>query len=402
MGSETNNAPGGAPADPAPGHLDCAALIVSAGRGERVGGEIPKQYQELGGYPIIQRAMRVFLDHGRIGAVRAVIHDDDLALYEAATEGLQALSPVSGGETRQDSVRLGLESLADLAPRYVLIHDAARPLLPPSMIDGVIDALANWSGAIPALALSDTLKRGEQGRVTGTIERAGLWRAQTPQGFHFADILRAHGDFAHLRLTDDAAVAEAAGLAVALIEGDDDNLKVTTPEDMARARRLIGAAAGEVRVGTGFDVHRFCAGNQVILGGVPIPHDRSLAGHSDADVALHALTDALLGALGRGDIGVHFPPGDEQWRDAPSEKFLRFAGDLVAEAGGNIVNLDLTLICERPRIAPYRDDMRRTIARILGLEVSRVSVKGTTTEGLGFTGRGEGIAAQAVASIRLG
>ena len=397
MNPETNNIPG----DPHGGGADCVALIVAAGRGERAGGESPKQYQELDGSAMIRRSTRVFLDHARVGAVRAVIHGEDRELYEAACQGLAVLDPVIGGATRQDSVRLGLESLAGLAPGQVLIHDAARPLLAPAIIDRVIDALANFAGAIPALEVSDTLKRGEHGRVTATVERAGLWRAQTPQGFRFAEILRAHADFAGERLTDDAAVAEAAGLAVAMIAGDEDNLKVTTPEDMARAKRLIGAAGGEPRVGTGFDVHRFTEGDQVILCAVPIPHDRGLAGHSDADVALHALTDAILGAIGDGDIGLHFPPGEEQWLDAPSETFLRFAGERVAGAGGQIVNLDLTLICESPRIAPYRDQMRDAIGRILGLDRGRISVKGTTTEGLGFTGRGEGIAAQAVASIRL-
>ncbi len=382
---------------------DCAALIVSAGRGARFGTELPKQYQELGGATVIRRAIQPFLDHPRMGAVRTVIHGDDLEIYRTATEGLELLEPVPGGPTRQDSVRLGLESLAGLGPRRVLIHDAARPLVSPQIIDGVIKALDNWPGAIPALALSDSLKRGMDGRISEAVEREGLWRAQTPQGFHFPEILRAHQDFAYLRLTDDAALAEAAGLPVALIDGDEDNLKVTTPDDLDRAARLAGLAggAGEMRVGSGFDVHRFGPGDHVILGGISIPHDQSLMGHSDADVALHALTDALLGALGQGNIGSHFPPDDEEWRGASSEIFLRHAGGLVQNAGARIVNLDLTLICEQPKIAPHRTAMRQTIGRMLELDVARISVKGTTTERLGFTGRGEGIAAQAVVSIQM-
>jgi 2-C-methyl-D-erythritol 4-phosphate cytidylyltransferase/2-C-methyl-D-erythritol 2,4-cyclodiphosphate synthase len=290
--------------------------------------------------------------------------------------------------------------LAALAPRTVLIHDGARPFVGDAVIGRVLDALGSADGAIAALPITDTLKRGADGRVTGTVARAGLWRAQTPQGFRFAEILAAHRNAVGQELTDDAAVAERAGLAVALVEGAPENIKVTTQEDLVRAERWI-ADATETRVGQGFDVHRFGPGNQVMLCGIAIPHDAGLLGHSDADVGLHALTDAILGALGAGDIGQHFPPSDARWKDAESRVFLRHAGSLVAAAGGRIRHLDVTVICERPKIGPYRAAMAACIAEALGIDAGRVSVKATTTEGLGFTGRGEGIAAQAIATLSL-
>ena len=266
------------------------------------------------------------------------------------------------------------------------------------MISRVLDALQTAPGAIPALPVGDTLKREHDGLVTGTVERQGLWRAQTPQGFRYADIARAHGEFAGAALTDDAAVAEAAGIEVQIVPGSEDNLKITSEDDLARARRLIG---GETRTGFGFDAHRFGPGDHVMLCGVSIPHSAGLAGHSDADAGLHALTDALLGAIGAGDIGECFPPTGAEWKDAQSDIFLRHAADLIAERGGDIANVDVTLICEAPRIGPHRDAMRRRIADVLGLDAGSVSVKATTTDGLGFSGRGEGIAAQAVATVRL-
>ena len=311
--------------------------------------------------------------------------------------------PAAGGPSRQDSARLGLESLAALAPGAVLIHDGARPFVGAAVIDRVLDALGASAGAIAALPVTDTLKRGADGLITGTVERAGLWRAQTPQGFRFAEILAAHQKSAGRELTDDAAVAERAGLPVALVEGAPENIKITTQDDLARAECwLAGEQAGaETRVGQGFDVHRFGPGDQVMLCGIAVPHDAGLMGHSDADVGLHALTDAILGALGAGDIGQHFPPSEARWRDAESGVFLRHAGDLVTGAGGRIRHLDVTLICERPRIGPHRAAMVTRIAELLGIDAGRVSVKATTTEGLGFTGRGEGIAAQANATISL-
>jgi len=385
----------------------CIALLVAAGRGSRLGPGTPKQYRRLAGEPILRRAAAVFLAHPGIDGVRVVIHADDGEAYREAVGDLPLLAPVPGGATRQDSVRLGLESLEAEAPDRVLIHDAARPFVAAAVLDQVIGALDEWDGAIPALPVVDTLKReatptkgGRPPASAGTVERAGLWRAQTPQGFRYGPILAAHRAMVGRALTDDAAVAEAAGLQVAMVAGDEDNLKVTTEDDLRRGERLL-ADAFEIRTGMGFDVHRFCDGDHAMLCGIPVPHTHGLLGHSDADVGLHALTDALLGAIGAGDIGSHFPPSDPRWRGAPSEVFLRHAASLVTEAGGRIVNADVTLICERPKIGPHRDAMRARIAELLGCAPSRVSVKATTTEELGFTGRREGIAAQAVAAVRM-
>ena len=382
----------------------CVALVVAAGRGERFGGEVPKQYVGLGGEPLLRRTLSAFLDHPAVDSVRPVIHPGDRALFDGAAAGLELLEPVAGGDTRQESVRLGLESLAAMAPYAVLIHDAARPFVDEGLISRALSALDDVPAAVPAVPVSDTLKRTVEGAtplrlVADTVDRAGLWRAQTPQAFRFTDILAAHRRFADLDLTDDAAVAERAGLAVALVQGGEENFKVTTADDLGRARRLLGG--GEVRTGIGYDVHRFGPGDHVMLCGVAVPFSAGLVGHSDADVGLHALTDALLGALGAGDIGSHFPPTDPQWRDAPSATFLRHAGDLVQARQGAILNLDVTVICEKPRITPHRAAMIERIADILELTADRVSVKGTTTEGLGFTGRGEGIAAQGVATLRF-
>ncbi len=382
---------------------DCAALILAGGSGSRFGGAQPKQYLDLAGRCILRRAAECFAAHPRIDSVRVVIRPGDRAIYDANFDGLDILAPVDGGATRQDSARLGLESLAELAPDQVLIHDGARPFVDSAIIDGALDGLESASAAIPALPVSDTLKRSDAaGRlVAGTVERSGLWRAQTPQGFRYAEILDAHRAAAGAELTDDSAVAEHSGLSVALVAGDEDNIKITTPEDLARAERLLAGRTGMIRTGTGFDVHRFGPGDHVTLCGIAIPHQFGLEGHSDADAALHALTDAILGAIAEGDIGSHFPPSDPQWLDAPSDIFLRHAAEIVAGRGGEIIHLDLTLICEQPRIGPHRDAMRRRVAEILGLGADAVSVKATTTEGLGFTGRGEGIAAQAVATVRL-
>ena len=288
-----------------------------------------------------------------------------------------------------------------MMPARVLIHDGARPFPDVALIDRVLDALDDAPAAIPALPLGDTLKRVADGQVRDTIDRAQLWRAQTPQGFHFKAILEAHRAAAGHVLTDDAAVAEAAGMAPLVVLGSEDNLKVTTAQDLAAAERLLAARTGDIRVGQGFDVHPFGPGDHLMVCGIAIPHDRSLVGHSDADVGLHALTDALLGAIGAGDIGMHFPPTDPRWRGAASDRFLAHAAALVREKGGDIAAVDVTVICERPKIAPHRARMIERVAAILGVSPARVSVKATTTEGLGFTGRGEGIAAQAVATVRL-
>ncbi len=387
--------------------MTTVALIVAAGTGERAGGGLPKQYRSLGGVAVLRRAVLAFHRHPRIDAVRVMIADGHRAFYDAAVAGLSLGPPVIGGPERQASVRNGLESLVVETPERVLIHDAARPLIPGAVIDRVLDALDRHPAALPALAVADTLKRGADGMTAGTVDRGGLWRAQTPQGMRFDLILDAHRQAAEAAttVTDDAALMEWAGHAVALVPGSEDAMKITHPEDFAMAERLL-AGAMETRVGTGFDVHRLggkAAGgiDGVALGGLVIPHDRALIGHSDADVALHALTDALLGALGDGDIGSHFPPSDPQWKGAASDRFLADACRRVRDAGGAIRHLDLTVICERPKVGPHRDAMRARIAEICGVPVSRVSVKATTTERLGFAGRGEGIAAQAAATIAL-
>jgi len=380
----------------------CIALVTAAGRGRRFGDGLPKQYRTLAGKPVLWRAISALLASPRIDAVRVVIHPDDAELYADCVGGLALMAPVFGGETRQESVLNGLESLADDPPALVLVHDGARPFVSASLVARVADALDGADGAIPALPVVDTLKRGRGDGldVAGTVERAALWRAQTPQGFHFAPLLAAHRASRGHSLTDDAAVAEAAGMRVRIVQGEEENLKITTEDDMRRSASHL-LAETETRVATGFDVHRLAEGCKLILCGVPIEHDRGLLGHSDADVGLHALTDALLGTIAAGDIGQHFPPSEARWRGADSTVFVRHAAEMVAAAGGRIVNVDVTLVCERPKIARYRDAMRERLAAMLSIGVDRVSVKATTTEQLGFTGRGEGIAATAVASVRL-
>jgi 2-C-methyl-D-erythritol 4-phosphate cytidylyltransferase/2-C-methyl-D-erythritol 2,4-cyclodiphosphate synthase len=379
----------------------CTALIVAGGRGSRFGGPLPKQYASLDGQPVLRRTLEVFLAAPGVDRILVVIAPGDDELYRTAVEGLDLPAPVRGGVSRQQSVLNGLEALAARPPEVVAIHDAARPFVRASDIAGCLEALRpGIDGAILGVPLADTLKEvDEAGALTGTVPRGGLWRAQTPQIFRFAKLLAAHRAAAALAaheasaLTDDAAVAERAGLRVVMVEGHQDNRKITTASDMTQAL--------ETRTAFGFDVHGFAPGNQVILGGVAIPHGQGLGGHSDADVALHALTDAILGTVGAGDIGKHFPPSDPKWRGASSDRFLRHAVGLIAAAGGRIVHLDLTVVCEAPRIGPHREAMVDSIARIAGIGRNRVSVKATTTEGLGFTGRREGIAAQAVATVEL-
>ncbi|MBM3506270.1 MAG: bifunctional 2-C-methyl-D-erythritol 4-phosphate cytidylyltransferase/2-C-methyl-D-erythritol 2,4-cyclodiphosphate synthase [Alphaproteobacteria bacterium] len=380
------------------------ALVVAAGRGSRLGGDVPKQYLSLAGTSVLRHSVATFAHHPAVDATRVVIHPDDRPQYDAATAGLVLLAPTHGGASRQESVLRGLESLADERPDAVLIHDGARPLVSGNTITNVIAALAAGPGAIAAVPVRDTLKKGEGNRIADTIDRRGLWRAQTPQGFRYHDILRAHREAIGREFTDDAQVAEHAGLAVTLVEDSEDNLKITTAHDLARAESLVGAtwqALGDVRVGSGFDVHRFGPGDAVMLCGVRIPHSAALEGHSDADVGLHALCDALLATIGAGDIGQHFPPSDARWRAADSSAFVKHAAGLVRERGGVVAHVDLTLMCEAPRVSPHRTAMVARIAEILALAADRVSVKATTTERLGFTGRGEGIAASATATVRL-
>ncbi len=379
--------------------MHCIALILAAGRGERLGSAVPKQFLGLGGVPVLRRAVEAFLGHPRISGVRVVGEAEGCA---AALAGLGLAPAIAGGLSRQASARAGLEALAiDAPPDAVLIHDAARPIVPARVIDAVLDALAAGAeGAIPAVAVTDTLKRGADGLVGETVPREGLFRVQTPQGFRFAPILAAHRAAAGEAMTDDAAVAEAAGMAVRLVQGAEENIKVTLPGDLARAEALAGLTLVP-RVGTGFDVHRLVPDRPLVLCGIAVPHPLGLSGHSDADVGIHALCDAIYGALAEGDIGTHFPPSEMRWKDADSADFLRHAAGRVAARGGRIAHVDVTLICERPKIAPHAAAMRARLASLMGVEQGVVSVKATTTERLGFPGRGEGIAAQAAATVLL-
>ncbi len=372
-----------------------AVLIVAAGKGERAGTELPKQYERLGGKPMLRRTVEAFASY----KVQVVIGAGQQELAAAALAGLDIPAPVTGGATRQESVRLGLDALAKDAPDFVLIHDAARPLVSRKVIADVVAALeAGADGALPMVAASDTLRRaGDDGQWT-LVSRENLYRAQTPQGFGYAKITKAHHDHAGTEVTDDVALAELAGLKVKMVQGEEKNIKVTRKEDFALAESLIGS---DVRTASGYDVHKFKEGDHIWLCGLKVPHTHGLEGHSDADVGLHAITDALLGCIGEGDIGQHFPPTDERWRGAASWKFLDHAAGLVAARGGTISHVDVTIICERPKVGPHRDAMKTKIAEILKIEESRVSVKATTTEGLGFTGRREGIVAQAIATVRL-
>ena len=386
--------------------MKTAALIVAAGKGTRAGGQVAKQYALVQGAPVIARTVAAFTAHPAVDVVQVVISAGDHELYAAALKGGahdKITPPVVGGDTRQASVLNGLRALRADPPDRVLIHDAVRPFVTPDIITRVIEALSTTTGAVAAIAVADTLRRaGPDGRSAGTVDRGGLWRAQTPQGFRFADILAAHEAAAAAGcadLTDDAGVAEWAGLDVALVLGSEVNRKLTTAEDLAMADATN--AVPDVRTGQGFDVHRFAPGDHVWLCGLRIPHTHALDGHSDADVVLHALTDALLGAIGDGDIGQHFANTDAHWKGAASHIFLSDAAARVRARGGSIANVDVTILCEAPKIAPHREAMRARIAEILGLEVARVSVKATTTEGLGFTGRREGIAALATATVVL-
>ncbi len=390
------------PTDPPP---TVACLVVAAGRGLRAGGGLPKQFRAIAGVPMLARTLRAMAAMPSVHRVVPVIGQGDMQDYQALIGAIPGVEyPVFGGATRQDSVRNGLEALtAGGPPDLVLVHDGARPFAAADMVDRVLVALKDGALAvIPVAAVTDTVKRiGEDGvTVLETIDRAHLRRVQTPQGFQFEALFDAHKAAAGAEMTDDAAVMERAGIAVVAVDGDAANIKITTAEDFEEAeRRMAGNLT--VRTGMGFDVHRFEPGDTVTLCGIRIPHTARLAGHSDADVGLHALTDAILGTIGAGDIGDHFPPSDPQWKGAPSDRFLSHAADLVRARGGSIDHVDVTLICERPKIGPHKQAMREAIAGILKIDIDRISVKATTTEKLGFTGRGEGIAAQAVATVRV-
>ena len=376
-----------------------SAIVVAAGTGSRAGGN--KQWRTLGGKPVLRWSVEALLDAG--GEVIVVTAPDAGDQAAEALAGLSGWRTVEGGETRADSVRNGLNALTGAPDQVVMIHDAARPMLSRAVIDRLLTALDTAEGAMPALPVADTLKRGADGAITETVDRADLWRAQTPQAFRRDRLLAAWARWpADQTPTDDAAVVEHDGGRVALVEGDARLMKLTFPEDFEMAEALIAAGSRfQTRVGMGFDAHRWGPGSSVWLCGVEIPHDQTLIGHSDADAGLHALTDAILGAIGQGDIGDHFPPTDPQWKGAASDLFLEHAARLVRDGGGRLVHVDVTLICERPKVKPHREAMRARLAEILSLPLDAVSVKATTTEAMGFTGRGEGLAAQAIATVEL-
>jgi 2-C-methyl-D-erythritol 4-phosphate cytidylyltransferase/2-C-methyl-D-erythritol 2,4-cyclodiphosphate synthase len=385
--------------------VQVAAVVVAAGQGVRAGGDLPKQFQRIAGETLLRRALSSFVDAPKVSFVQPVIRSEDADLVRAETAGLSILPPVFGGTTRQASVRAGLEALLPRKPDIVLVHDAARPFASADLIARAIVAAEKTGAAIPGLPVTDTIKRvDDSGTVETTLDRGLLRLVQTPQAFAFPALIAAHRRAAEQGredFTDDAALAEWAGMKVSVFPGEAGNIKFTTPEDFVRAEAIQSAALGDVRTGSGLDVHAFGPGDHVTLGGIRIPHSQALTGHSDADVALHALTDAILGALADGDIGAHFPPSDPQWRGASSDRFLVFAVERVRARRGRIAHLDLTIVCESPRIGEHRDRMRANIAKLAGIDIERVAVKATTSEKLGFTGRGEGIVAYATATVRL-
>ena len=372
-----------------------AAIVVAAGKGLRVGGDTPKQFRSYRGKPLIRHSVERLLKAGA-SPLTVVIGDGAKDYAAAALDGLEGVSFTTGGASRQDSVRAGLETLADTAPDLVLIHDAARPDLPFAVIERLLDALTGHLGAIPTLPVVDSLAVASANEMmAGKAERESLRRVQTPQAFRFADILAAHRQWSGATdAGDDAQVLAASKGSVALVQGDERLKKITFAEDLMET-----ATRPAFRVGQGYDVHRLAEGEELWLCGIKVEHTHGLAGHSDADVALHAITDAVLGAIGDGDIGTHFPPSDPQWRGARSGQFLEHAVRLAREAGFALGNIDLTLICEAPKIGPHRPAMRAEVARLTGLDENAVSIKATTTERLGFTGRGEGIAAQAIVGL---
>ncbi len=387
------------------------ALITTSGRGTRLSSDgIPKQYLPLAGAPLLRHSILAFLNHQKIDDVICVIHPDDVALYEEAVAGLDLLNPVYGGETRQISVRKGLEALREYNPSKVLIHDGVRPFVSKQIISGILEKLETHPAVIPAIAVEDTIKKYGDGKIEWTLERQDLWRAQTPQGFIYEDILNAHTAFKELNFTDDAALNEYAGIPVAIVPGSQNNFKITTKEDYERAKNiasfLIEKVKIETRCGMGYDVHAFREkkkdeNNFIKLCGIDIENDKKIDAHSDGDVALHALMDAMLGAIAEGDIGEHFPPTDPKWKNCDSCEMLKIINHLLKKKGADIINVDLTIICEKPKILKFKDAMRESIAKNLNLQKSRVNIKATTTEKLGFLGRGEGIAAQAIVSVSL-
>lgn len=384
---------------------EVAVVVVAAGRGTRAGGDRPKQFRRIGDETMLRRCLLMLVEAPKVGLVQPVIRREDHEFFDAAAAELNVLPPTFGGATRQASVRAGLEALSARKPNIVLVHDAARPFATHALVARAIDAVEKTGAAVPALAVTDTVKVvDDDGFVAQTLDRSRLRTIQTPQGFAFAPLLEAHHRAAALGredFTDDAALAEWAGMKVSIFEGERGNIKITNADDFARAEAIHFAQLADVRIGTGIDVHAFAPGDHVMLGGVRIAHGQSLSGHSDADVVLHAATDALFGALADRDIGAHFPPSDPQWRGVSSDRFLKFAVERVKARGGRIAHIDITVVCEMPKIDPHRDAMRLKIANIVNIAPDRVAVKATTSEKLGFTGRGEGIAAYATATIRL-
>src|SRR5882757_784450 len=383
-----------------------AAVVVAAGRGTRTGLDYPKQYKVMGGSPMVRESLRVFTTHPHVDIVLPVIHPDDGAHFAAAAEGLDLAKPVQGAATRQGSVRAGLEALAKEAPEIVLVHDAARPFTSAALVSRAIKAASLHGAAIPGMPVTDTVKLVDaQGTITATLDRTAMRTVQTPQAFRYETLLDAHRRAAAAGrddFTDDGALVEWAGLRVSVFESETGNIKMTTADDFARAERDAQAALSDIRTGIGYDIHAFDAGgDHVWLGGIKIRHTCKLSGHSDADVALHALVDAILGALADGDIGVHFPPSDEKWRGASSDRFLAFAVERVKQRGGMVAHLDVAIVCESPKVNPRRDEMRQRIAEIAGISIDRVGIKATTNEKLGALGKEEGIAAYATATIRL-
>ncbi len=391
------------------------ALVTACGRGTRLsgsnGGEgIPKQYLPLAGVSLLRHSILAFLNHPKIDDVMCVIHQDDVALYEEAVAGLDLLNPVFGGETRQSSIRMGLESLRDYGPDKILIHDGVRPFVSKRVINGILEKLETHPAVIPAIAVEDTLKKYSDGKIEWTLERENLWRAQTPQGFIYEDILNSHIAFKDLHFTDDAALNEYAGIPVAIVPGSQNNFKITTAEDFDRAKRMVSMlikdVREEVRIGNGFDVHKFGEFEEgeekvIKIGGVVVESDKKIIAHSDGDVAIHAAMDAILGAICEGDIGEHFPPTDAKWKDADSKDMLKAVNNLMVKKGGKIMNLDITIICEKPKILKYKEQMKIALAEALNISSTRINIKATTTEKLGFLGREEGIAVQATAAIWL-
>lgn len=386
------------------------ALITACGRGNRFnrGEGVPKQYMPLAGKPLLYHSIFAFLNHPQITDVICVIHPDDAALYEETVIGLDLLNPVFGGDTRQASIRIGLEALREYNPSKVLIHDGVRPFVSKRIINGILEKLQTHPAVIPAIAVEDTLKKFGDGKIEWTLERDNLWRAQTPQGFLYQDILNSHIAFKDLHFTDDSALNEYAGIPVAIVYGSQNNFKITSEEDYERAKKmvsfLINEVSEETRIGNGFDVHAFREkkegeNNFIRLGGIDIEFDKKIEAHSDGDVAIHAAIDAILGAIGEGDIGQHFPPSEAKWRDVDSREMLKIIAQLLKKKSAKLINLDITIIGEKPRISKYKEAMKESLAQVLEVSKNRINVKATTTEGLGFLGRGEGLASQASASV---